>query len=82
MLVLLAPSISRTHYLRFCLLLTRLSFKMGRSPSVNMGYFARHVAMQFTLDRRLICMESEDCDYQVGGLRVFIYSFSYTHYYY
>ena len=36
-----------------------------RSPSVNMGYFARHVAMQFTLERRLINMESEGCDYQV-----------------
>ena len=47
---------------------------MDRSPSVNMGYFARHVAMQFTLDRRLIRMESEDCDYQVGGLRVFIFN--------
>ena len=41
---------------------------------MNMGYFARHVAMQFTLDRRLIGMESEDCDYQVGGLRGFFFN--------
>ena len=41
-----------------------------RSPSVNLGYYARHVAMQFTLERRLINMESEGCDYQVNGLRL------------
>ena len=46
-----------------------LSYIIDRSPSVNMGYYARHVSMQFTLERRLIKMELEGCDYQVNGLR-------------
>ena len=58
-----------------------LSYIIDRSPSVNMGYYARHVSMQFTLERRLIKMELEGCDYQVNGLRFCssrIYMYVYT----